>query len=115
GAYKATISLLESNPNIDGIFTANDVMGVGVLRAASSLGLKVPDDLSVMGFDGLELGETTFPSLTTMAQPIYQLGKRAAALLIEKTDNPGSAIRSEEHCVQVKKRESTVRGSCHNE
>lgn len=114
GAYKATISLLESNPNIDGIFTANDVMGVGVLRAASSLGLKVPDDLSVIGFDGIELGETTFPSLTTMAQPIYQIGKRAAEILIEKIEKPGSVIESEEHSVQLMKRESTVRRSCHN-
>src|SRR5699024_11778014 len=96
-------------------FTANDVMGVGVLRAASSLGLKVPDDLSVIGFDGIELGETTFPSLTTMAQPIYQIGKRAAEILIEKIEKTTSGIESEKHSVELMKRESIVRSSCHNE
>lgn len=110
-AYKATKSLLNNNPEIDGIFAANDVMGVGVLRAAASLGLKVPDELSVIGFDGIKLGETTSPSLTTMAQPIYHSGKRAAEILIKKIEEPSITIKSEEHRVQLMERESTMRRS----
>lgn len=114
-AYRVTKTLLEDNPNIDGIFTANDLMAVGVLRAATSLKIKVPDDLSVIGFDGIKLGETTSPTLTTMAQPIYYIGKRAAELLIEKIERPGTVIRSEEHKVELIIRESTLERSFKNE
>ncbi|MBM7598984.1 LacI family transcriptional regulator [Virgibacillus halotolerans] len=106
-AYKVTKTLLKDNPNIDGIFVANDLMAVGVLKAAASLKIKVPDELSVISFDGIKLGETTSPALTTMAQPIYHIGKRAAEILLEKIEKPGTVIQSEEHQVQLIIREST--------
>lgn len=106
-AYKVTKTLLKDHPNIDGIFVANDLMAVGVLKAAASLKIKVPDELSVISFDGIKLGETTSPALTTMAQPIYHIGKRAAEILLEKIEKPGTVIQSEEHQVQLIIREST--------
>ncbi|MBR3118640.1 LacI family DNA-binding transcriptional regulator [Oceanobacillus profundus] len=106
-AFEATKNLLKRNPEIDGIFVANDLMGVGVLKAAESLKIKIPNELSVIGFDGIELGNITSPSLTTMAQPIYSIGKRAAEILIQKIEHPNTVIKSEEHKVKLTTREST--------
>lgn len=106
-AYREATSLLRRNPDVDGIFSANDLMGVGVLQAAASLNIDVPHELSVISFDGIKLGETTSPALTTIAQPIYEIGKRAAELLIDKIEKTTEVIESEEHVVKLVVREST--------
>lgn len=107
-AKQAAIRLLERHPNIDGLFVGNDLMAVGALKAAESLGINVPGNLSIIAFDGISLGETTSPSLTTMAQPIYQIGARAAEMLIEQIDQQETTLRSEEFSVQLIERESTL-------
>ncbi|WP_335871129.1 LacI family DNA-binding transcriptional regulator [Bacillus sp. 2205SS5-2] len=86
GSEKALLELLKSYPTIDGVFAGNDVMAVGALKAASRLKLHVPEDLSIVGFDGIELTETVSPEITTMAQPIYEMGKKAATMLLELID-----------------------------
>lgn len=106
-AFHSTKELLTNHPEIDGIFVANDFMGVGVLKAADTLGIKVPEDLSVIAFDGISLGETTTPSLTTMAQPIYEIGKRASEMLFEKIENPDQTIDSVQLKVSLVERQST--------
>lgn len=78
--------LLSKHPDIDGIFAGNDHMAVGVLKAAAGLGKSIPNDLSLISFDGIELGKLTIPELTTMAQPIYQLGSSAAKMLLDIID-----------------------------
>ncbi|MCA1065223.1 LacI family DNA-binding transcriptional regulator [Rossellomorea sp. AcN35-11] len=83
---RALMELLQSYPTIDGVFAGNDVMAVGALKAASRLNLKVPDDLSIIGFDGIEWTETVSPEISTMAQPIYEMGKKAASMLLELID-----------------------------
>lgn len=80
---EATKELLTKFPDIDGIFAGNDYMAVGVLKAAEQLGIQIPEDLSLIGFDGIQLGQLTSPEITTMAQPIYELGATAAELLLE--------------------------------
>lgn len=75
--------LLISNPDIDGIFAGNDYMAIGVLKAAEQLGIRIPGDLALIGFDGIQLCQLTSPEITTMAQPIYELGYTAAELLLE--------------------------------
>ncbi|MDC3423281.1 LacI family transcriptional regulator [Aquibacillus sp. 3ASR75-11] len=106
-AVEVTINLLKDHPEVDGIFAANDVMGVGVMKAAQSLGLRVPEDLSIIGFDGIALGKTTSPSLTTMAQPIYDIGARAAEILIEHINDKELLRKREEFTVKLIEREST--------
>lgn len=106
-AFEETKQLLEIEPDVDGIFVANDVMGVGVLKAIKALNKRVPKDISVISFDGIELGTITTPSLTTMAQPIYHIGKRAAEILIQKIEHPKTKVQSEEHEVTLTIREST--------
>ncbi|MHB1628380.1 MAG: LacI family DNA-binding transcriptional regulator [Bacilli bacterium] len=64
------------------IFAGNDLMALGVVRAAMEIGLQIPDDLSVVGYDGIDLSAHTTPSLTTVAQPMYELGKQAATMVL---------------------------------
>ncbi|MFD1065641.1 LacI family DNA-binding transcriptional regulator [Oceanobacillus locisalsi] len=106
-AVQVTKELLVNHPEIDGIFAANDLMGAGVLRAAQELGFHVPEDLAVVAFDGIRLSETTSPTLTTMVQPIYEIGRRAAEILIHHINNPHDAIQAEEFKVELVQREST--------
>lgn len=80
---KATTELLTKHPDIDGIFAGNDYMAVGVVKAATQMGKSIPDDLSIIGFDGIELGKLTNPEITTMSQPIYEIGREAARLLLD--------------------------------
>ncbi|PEQ82476.1 transcriptional regulator [Bacillus sp. AFS006103] len=80
---EAATRLLLMNLDIDGIFAGNDYMAVGVLKAARKLGIRVPDDLSLIGFDGIQLSQLISPEITTMAQPIYELGSTAAELLLK--------------------------------
>lgn len=96
-------------PEIDGIFAGNDVMAVGAIKAAHQLGRKIPDDLSIIGFDGIALGEMTIPELTTIAQPIYRMGELATHILINLIE--GKAIKQTyyELDIQLIKRESTKR------
>src|SRR5690606_41159578 len=58
------------------VFAANDVMAIGALLAAREAGLRVPDDVSIAGFDGIPMAEVVDPPLTTVQQPIYELGRK---------------------------------------
>jgi len=82
-ATKVTFELLERDSSIDGIFAGNDLMAIGALKAIQMHGLRVPDDISVIGFDGIALGEMIYPELTTIAQPIYDMGAIAARILVK--------------------------------
>ena len=83
-AEQAARSMLEQHPQIDSIFASSDILAVGVLKAANGLGRKVPDDLQVIGFDGISLGEMLTPTLTTIAQDIYGIGEKATEMLIQQ-------------------------------
>lgn len=78
----ATARLLERRPQVDAIFTASDLMAVGVLRALHRAGRRVPDDVAVIGFDDLPIGRHTDPPLTTVRQPTEELGARMARELL---------------------------------
>ena len=82
-AEKIAFDLLAANPGIDGVFAGNDVIAIGVQRAAHRLGLSVPEDVQIVGYDGILLGDMVTPSLTTVAQNIYQLGETAVNMLLE--------------------------------
>ena len=95
--YAAARGLLLSQAGsatpVTGIFASNDMMAVGVLRAAAELGLKVPQQLSVVGFDDIELSRYVFPALTTVGCPIRQLGAEAGRVLIARIENPNAALK----------------------
>lgn len=68
---------------IDGIFASSDVSAAGALKAAYSLGIKVPDQLQIVGYDGTMLASQLTPGLTTVAQDVYKIGALAARMLIK--------------------------------
>ncbi|MFC5540779.1 MAG: LacI family DNA-binding transcriptional regulator [Bacilli bacterium] len=85
-AENITYEFLQKHPSVDGIFGSSDVSAIGALKACEKLGKKVPDELQIIGFDGIQLGNYTTPSLTTVAQKIYQLGETATELLINEIE-----------------------------
>lgn len=84
---EVAMNLLKQHPTIDGIFASSDITAAGALKAAHSLGKIVPTDLQVVGFDGIPLGKMLTPSLTTIEQPIYEIGMLGARTLIKKIEN----------------------------
>ncbi|MBD8493018.1 substrate-binding domain-containing protein [Pseudomonas syringae] len=93
------------------IFAGNDMIGIGVLRAAAEQGIRVPQALSVIGFDDIQLSRYVYPALTTVGQSIMQLGETAAAMLLRRIANPALPVEKlrVEPCVVV--RESTSKAS----
>jgi LacI family transcriptional regulator len=79
---EVAISLLSSRA-VTAVFCANDLIALGALQAAADLGISVPDDLSVVGFDDIFVSKLVSPALTTIRQPIGLLGKEAANLAID--------------------------------
>jgi LacI family transcriptional regulator len=97
GGYETARRLLSAPGDgvapVTAVFASNDMMAVGVLRAAAELGLKVPQQLSVVGFDDIELSRYVFPALTTVGCSIRQLGAEAGRVLIARIENPKAALR----------------------
>jgi len=89
-----TYKLLQKSPDIDGIFTSNDLIAVGALKALIRLGKKVPDDIAIIGFDGITLGTSVEPEISTIAQPISKIGSLSVERLIELINNQQSTISS---------------------
>ena len=86
--YIALKELLVVMPDIDGVYVANDQMAVGVLKALSECGKKVPDDVKVIGYDNVFISSIVEPSLSTINIRKRQIGVEAARILLEKIENP---------------------------
>ncbi|MEW1910601.1 LacI family DNA-binding transcriptional regulator [Kitasatospora sp. NPDC085895] len=81
GGRAATARLLAEEPRIDGLFAASDLMAVGALEALRRAGRRVPEDVAVVGFDDVDCARTAEPALTTVHQPIEQLGRQLMRLV----------------------------------
>lgn len=79
--------LLADNPP-DAVFAVSDTLAAGAMRAIEQAGLRVPQDIAVVGFDGTELAEMVSPQLSTIEQPSQDIGRKAVDLLLNKIDNP---------------------------
>lgn len=79
--YRATQNLLSRGRGFTALFAMSDVMAIGAIRALRDAGMRVPEDVSVMGLDGLTIGEYTTPRLSTVAQPIDSLAEQSLELL----------------------------------
>jgi LacI family transcriptional regulator len=88
--YKAGLELLARGNGTDAVMCANDEVADGVVRAATASGVRVPDDLIVTGWDDAALAARVHPSLTTVRQPMHELGRRAARLLFDRIDGLAS-------------------------
>ncbi|MDI7741324.1 LacI family DNA-binding transcriptional regulator [Lysinibacillus fusiformis] len=85
-AEKILYDYLKENPAIDGIFACSDASAIGALKAAHRLHLRIPEDIQIVGFDGIQIGNVVSPGLTTVAQNIYLLGQTATRLLIKQIE-----------------------------
>ena len=83
GGRAAMFTLLDRAPDTDGVFVANDLMALGALQAAAERGRRVPDDLAVIGFDDIPLAATSAPPLTTVRQPMAEMGRALAGRLLD--------------------------------
>ncbi len=82
GGYSKSLVLLRLIPRPTAIFAGNDMIALGALRAIREAGLRCPEDVSLMGFDDLDLAEATYPALSSVSQSGYQLGTTAAHMLV---------------------------------
>lgn len=85
-AADAVEQALLDNPAIDGIFASSDTLAIAALHIAHKLGKRVPEDLQIVGFDGIALGEMVSPALTTVSQNLYEMGAAAAKMLIDQIE-----------------------------
>ena len=91
GGYEAANRLLAADPP-SAVFACNDMMGIGVLRAAAERQIRVPEQLSVIGFDDVQMSRYVYPALTTVGQSILQLGETAAQVLLRRIATPGRSV-----------------------
>jgi LacI family transcriptional regulator len=82
--YKPMQSLLERTRAFTAVFCFNDISAIGAIRALKDAGLSVPGDVSVVGFDDILSAAYFTPSLTTVRQPLEQMGRRGAQVLLER-------------------------------
>jgi DNA-binding LacI/PurR family transcriptional regulator len=92
-ALRAVVERANGEPPT-GVICSNDLMAIGALQEAGLLGLRVPEDLSIVGFDGIDAATWTQPPLTTIEQPIDDIASTAVMALRKLIDEPGQAVPS---------------------
>jgi LacI family transcriptional regulator len=102
----AVAALLDADPDVTALFAANNVVAELVWQVLKQRGASVPEDYSVVSFDDQRWMRMVEPKLTAVRQPVYDMGRRAAALLLERTG--GDPSRAQSHILQP---ELVVRGS----
>lgn len=105
--YNAINRLLDQSIDFDAVFATTDLRAIGAIRAIKDHGLRVPEDISVIGFDNLEFSSLLDPPLSTMAQPFYDMGARAVNKLIQLIKNGQNA----EPVIDVMEAELIIRKS----
>lgn len=106
--YNATQQLISDGRPFTALFAVADVMAIGAIRALHNNGLRVPGDVSVMGFDGLPLGSFLVPQLTTVVQSVQLMARRSVEILIDRIEHGDEACH-ESVPYTLYQRESTRR------
>jgi DNA-binding LacI/PurR family transcriptional regulator len=109
--HSAKISLKELlliDPKLTAIFAFNDVLAIGIIKGAHELGIKIPEELSIIGFDDIPVASYFTPALSTLYSPSEELGREAAKLLLDKIENNDQQIRNVLLPVKLVLRESTI-------
>ena len=103
GGYAAMKALLAREPDLDAVFAASDLMAGGALRAMREARLRVPQDVALVGFEDAPVATQTEPPLTTVHQPVEEMGRRMAELLIARIGRhpvPDSHVLLDTHLVR---------------
>ncbi|HEV2372353.1 MAG TPA: LacI family DNA-binding transcriptional regulator [Streptosporangiaceae bacterium] len=103
----AGAELLDLRPRPSAVTCFNDKVAVGVMEAAAARGLRVPEDLSVTGFDDIDVSRATTPRLTTVRQPLQEMGRTAVTMLMRQLDGHAHEALSMELETRLVVREST--------
>ncbi|WP_318483466.1 substrate-binding domain-containing protein [Photobacterium leiognathi] len=93
GGYNAFSQLHANGTLPSALVVANDMMAMGVINAANELGIQIPEQLSIIGYDDIHIAKFMSPSLTTIHQPKYRLGQAAVETLLTRLDQPETAPR----------------------
>lgn len=113
GSYEAAAGaafardFFEAPPDVTAIVFANDALASGFMRVAHQRNIRMPEDLSIIGFDGLPEDELLWPALTSVAQPMREMGRAACRRLFEAIDSPGQ-LQTIEFPMLLTVRESTA-------
>lgn len=88
--YDLAYELMQAANPPDAIFVSNNLMTLGVLRALHEIGIRIPEEVALVGFDDMPWAGDLNPALTTVAQPGYELGQQAVQLLLKRLERPES-------------------------
>jgi LacI family transcriptional regulator len=106
--FAGASELLDLDEPPTAIFASNDVMAMGAMDAVRNRGLRVPEDVSILGFDDIPQAEVVRPALTTVRQPLREMGGMAAQMLIEKLNDPEKEMARIELPTELIVRASTL-------
>ena len=106
GGYAAAHQLLEKHPGITAVFTYNDLMGLGAIRACSELGKAIPEEIAIIGFDDISLSKMMTPALSTVHVDKHEIGKEAMNRMISMIEAPNNIFPPQQIEVELIIRES---------
>lgn len=106
-SYQATLQLLNQPSRPTALIAINDLLATGVLRAATDLGLQIPSDLSVVGYDDIHMANYLVPRLTTVSKDVAKMGQTAVKLLLTRIQEPDRAYQTVNFPARLVIREST--------
>lgn len=101
----AFAQIMQANPRPTAVFCGNDVLAVGALRQAREMGFRVPEDVSILGFDNIEMAQVAYPPLSTVHVPHAQMGRQAAETLVAMM-NGATDLRPVELATELRLRAS---------
>jgi LacI family transcriptional regulator len=104
GGYRAMRDILDHEP--EAVFAASDLMALGAMRALREAGVRVPEDVAVMGFDGIEEGALAQPPLSTAVQDVQEIGRQAVRMLLRAIEEPDGEFSHETLPVRLEIRHS---------
>lgn len=87
GAYDTGKRFFEAKPDTTAVFAMSDTIAMGVIRALKDMGRRVPEDVSVVGYDGIDMGNYFIPRLTTVEQPVDEIARESVAMLMDMLEN----------------------------
>lgn len=117
GGYNSVneiLRLIKGDKSVSAVFAFSDVAAIGLIKRFSEIGVNVPGDLSVMGFDDISISQYTIPTLTSIRQDIYKKGQEAVRILLETIIDKKAETKDIVLSVQLVIRKSTAKFICNN-
>ncbi len=115
GGYAGIERLLRAGCQFDAVFAANDMMAIGAVECLAKNGIAVPDDVAVVGFDDIRMAAWYKPALSTIRQPVYEMGRLAVTTLLEQIADPAAEPKSIMLCPELVVRQSSGERGDHDD